>query len=295
MSWVLQHSRSEGRARLVALSIANHASRLGLNSWPAQETIASEANMSLRRVRDGIRALVRIGELQAIPPPKFGRGHHYTYILPLVSSQRELPLSAPLEPTKGDARSPFEDARKGDISAQKGGHSDKKGGHFGSERGTPRPTNRPEPSLYEPSSTKPTPTAVDFAVALPGCLEPWKAYVNMRRRKRNPVDEAAVPLLIRQLLAFRASGQDPGAILEQSVMRGWTGLFPIPDERRTNGNGRSRAEERNTRVDVAIRRSLGVDSRLGKALRGELRQGADRRDNPGLSSRLIEAKAKNPP
>jgi len=63
MSWVLDYSESELAARLVLLSIANHADAEGLNAYPGQVQIAKEAHVSVRTVRRVTDELVAMREL----------------------------------------------------------------------------------------------------------------------------------------------------------------------------------------------------------------------------------------
>jgi hypothetical protein len=65
--------------------------------------------------------------------------------------------------------------------------------------------------------------------ALPAWLpqEAWKAWLEVRRRIGAPNTEFALNLSIRKLARLRAEGQDPRAVLEQSIERGWRGLFPV--------------------------------------------------------------------
>lgn len=63
MSWVLDHSVSRLAARLVLLSIANHANEVGENAWPHISTIAREAHVSERQAQRAIKELVAKQEL----------------------------------------------------------------------------------------------------------------------------------------------------------------------------------------------------------------------------------------
>lgn len=58
---MLEHSVSEGAARLVLISIANHDGEGG--SWPSIATIARESRKSESTVRRAIKDLVDLGEL----------------------------------------------------------------------------------------------------------------------------------------------------------------------------------------------------------------------------------------
>jgi len=63
MSWVLDHSESTLGARLVLLSIANHARADGSGAWPSINQIGIEARLSEREVRYCLRTLEESGEL----------------------------------------------------------------------------------------------------------------------------------------------------------------------------------------------------------------------------------------
>jgi hypothetical protein len=61
MQAVWQHSRSEGRARLVLLAIADHQGEIG--AWPSIATLARMTNASDRSVQRDIAELHNLGEL----------------------------------------------------------------------------------------------------------------------------------------------------------------------------------------------------------------------------------------
>lgn len=55
----------------------------------------------------------------------------------------------------------------------------------------------------------------------------WGAYLQMRQRIRKPATDRAKELAIGELDKLRGEGHDPGAVLRQSVLHSWQGLFPI--------------------------------------------------------------------
>jgi Helix-turn-helix domain len=63
MSWVLDNSKSHLAARLVLLSIANHADAYGNQAWPSVAKIAQEAHVSIRQTQRAIVELCQLGEL----------------------------------------------------------------------------------------------------------------------------------------------------------------------------------------------------------------------------------------
>lgn len=66
------------------------------------------------------------------------------------------------------------------------------------------------------------------SVALPDWLpnEAWQAFGEMRAKIRAPLTDKAKTLALAELGKLRDQGHDPRAVLEQSVLRGWRGLFP---------------------------------------------------------------------
>ena len=80
MSWVFDHSKSTLAARLVLLSIANHASATGIDAYPGQKAIADEAHVSVATVRRCVEQLVEMGELAVYPHEGMqGRGGRTNY------------------------------------------------------------------------------------------------------------------------------------------------------------------------------------------------------------------------
>jgi hypothetical protein len=61
--------------------------------------------------------------------------------------------------------------------------------------------------------------------------EAWQGYKDMRKKIRKPMTERAEQLAIATLDKLRAGGQDAAAVLDQSVMNSWQGLFPVAESR----------------------------------------------------------------
>lgn len=68
--------------------------------------------------------------------------------------------------------------------------------------------------------------------------EAWNGWLDVRRRKGAWPTAHAVDLTIGKLERWRASGHDPGAILDESTMQNWTGIFE-PKDRRNGSNGQA--------------------------------------------------------
>ena len=67
------------------------------------------------------------------------------------------------------------------------------------------------------------------ASALPDWVprEEWDGFVEYRKKSKAPLTDRAIKLCINDLDKLRKEGHNPASVLNQSVMRGWKGLFGI--------------------------------------------------------------------
>lgn len=57
--------------------------------------------------------------------------------------------------------------------------------------------------------------------------ETWVAFLEMRRKKKAVPTEKAKQLLVKELEKLRSEGDNPNEVLNQSIMRNYTGVFPL--------------------------------------------------------------------
>ena len=90
---------------------------------------------------------------------------------------------------------------------------------------TPSSTSKPK------SKAKPA-----VAIAPPDWLpsETWEAW----HRHRGKMSEDTQRLCLTKLDGMRARGQDPVAVIEQSIANGWSGLFEIKRSNASNSSGK---------------------------------------------------------
>jgi hypothetical protein len=76
---------------------------------------------------------------------------------------------------------------------------------------------------------KPIASAAKTMPALPDWIpsDAWEAWVELRRRMRAPLTARAAELALQGLSQLRDQGESPRAVLEQSILRGWRGLFAV--------------------------------------------------------------------
>lgn len=92
-----------------------------------------------------------------------------------------------------------------------------------------------QPVLHSSSSSSRQKTRV-----LPDWVDPktWADFLAMRREIRKPATDRAQVLLLGKLDWLRAQGNEPNAVLEQSIRNGWQDVFPLKgrqDSRAGNG------------------------------------------------------------
>tara|TARA_Y100000310_G_scaffold166912_1_gene166612 strand:- start:4339 stop:5145 length:807 start_codon:yes stop_codon:yes gene_type:complete len=59
--------------------------------------------------------------------------------------------------------------------------------------------------------------------------ETWDAFMEMRKKQKAIPTPLAITLLLGKLEKLKESGNDPNAVLEQSIMNNWKGVFTLHD------------------------------------------------------------------
>jgi hypothetical protein len=81
-------------------------------------------------------------------------------------------------------------------------------------------------------------------------IDAWNGFADARKAARKPMTDHAKKLAIRKLDELRQEGSDPRDVLEQSVLRGWQGLFAVEADRRS-GPAAGRTTNRSWMNDLA--------------------------------------------
>jgi len=107
-------------------------------------------------------------------------------------------------------------------------------------------------SMREIESTTTLAMPEGIASMVPVAL--WLQFIKMRKQIRKPLTDGAVDLLVRQLLQFQSEGQDPIAIIEQSIMNSWAGVFPV----KGNSSGKQKGKLSGTELAIHNAKVLGL-------------------------------------
>jgi len=116
----------------------------------------------------------------------------------------------------------------------------------------------------------------------------WGDFVEHRRKAKASMTDIAQQRVLKKLAAMRKEGQDIEAVVEQSIINGWTGLFPVKETRRNESRFSNSIEALNSifgeehgQDDISAGHGLSVSSLLegdherdGSSLLGPARRSA---------------------
>lgn len=208
--------------KAVLAYFAERANDDGTMVWASKQTIADEIECSKQAVIKTVKQFVAEGLL-------IESGHRRTQGGYTVVYDISLPVLAALPDAKNEEK---------ESTGFTGENMDRSTGFT--------PTSQPQikkestgftQTVLEPSMNlvaKATMRARELKpnIELPDWipLDAWQGWLAMRKAKRAPPTARAIELAINELDKLRRDGHDPGAVLDQSTMKNWTGLFPMKDE-----------------------------------------------------------------
>lgn len=109
------------------------------------------------------------------------------------------------------------------------------------------------------TSTSTTTTTKPTAPAAPDLVPPevWQAFRASRQALRAPLTPPAEVLLVAKLRRLQAEGHDPRRVVEQSIERGWKGVFAIDAEKRAEkGSARAQTNAAIWKTEVKDERAI---------------------------------------
>lgn len=107
------------------------------------------------------------------------------------------------------------------------------------------------------SESNPNPNPIK-EIILPDFIKEdlFNDFLLMRKKKKVPNTDRAIKLLINKLTEFHKEGQDINKVIENSIMRGWTGVFEERKDGANRGNTQryGKTPERYTRPEELLER-----------------------------------------
>ena len=175
--------------------------------WPGYGRIAQDAGVDRRTATRAVQRLVDLGYLDR---QMRGKGISNKYRLGKVVAALPIPDS---ETSGSSDMGTVGSSDMGVVAAV-----------------TPEPEKRTR--IREPKSA-----TGSGELGLPHWLpaDKWQQFQDHRKHIKKPMTDNAKRLSISKLTELKGKGNDPGEVLDQSIMNGWTGLYPIKaDERKPN-------------------------------------------------------------
>jgi len=78
--------------------------------------------------------------------------------------------------------------------------------------------------------------------------ESWEQYMQHRKVLKKPLTPQAIRLAFKKLEELQQQGDDPVEVINQSILNGWIGLFPLKDRKRYNKISTEADFERDRRI-----------------------------------------------
>lgn len=94
----------------------------------------------------------------------------------------------------------------------------------------------------------------------------WDGFVQMRRTGKGVFTERAASLILKQLEAMQADGQDVAAVLDQSTANGWKGVFPLKQQNGAKNGKFNGSAENNRRLNELI--AIELESAMAQGIVG---------------------------
>lgn len=245
LGWASKQNPGKVSDKMVLFALADRHNEEEDLAWPSIKWLAEFSCLDRKTVIAALDRLEALG-LIADSGKRFGQTKQVKgYRLHLNGTEKGIPETVPLE-AKSTVFS-GEEYRKRDTE----------------------PVIEP----VEEAKASPTKRAKPEQVEIPDWIpaEPWAGFVAMRKEQGKPLKGRALTLAITELRKLADAGHPPGAVLDQSTLKSWLGLFPIKDQR--NGH-QQQPGSRTAGAVAAVMERLGDRATTGPSL-------ADRRgDRP---------------
>lgn len=199
------------------LKLLKHMTRDG-DAWPDHTTIALSCGCSVRAV---LKSLAKLESLGLVVKEKGGgRGHKTSFALPIVNSEQANTVSAFTECANS------EQPRLETVNAG-ARNSERPGALYKDEQLNEQHIEQPKRETIATIAFPVELSSPDFAAA-------WNTWEKHRREIRKKLTSSTIQKQLKKLAELGEAHAI--ASIEQSIEKGWTGLFEV----RKNGHARGR-------------------------------------------------------
>jgi hypothetical protein len=240
----IQDARLTHRQLRVLLALLSFAAKGSGPVWAKRETIAARANVHLSHVSGCTAALVKLGWIE-----KSGDGGHSKSANYIVNQTCAKSEQVKQDETRAKLEWRPTPNRSGAPRAKL-------------ERGNKQTIEQTIRTDQRAQARVPAWVTRALQTALPEWLAPrqWEAFVQHRHELQAKLTSPGITRTLAQLDRMRQAGQQPAKVIEQSILKGWTGLFDLAT---TRTHASSRPDEINSLIAKGER--LGVYPKPGES------------------------------